>query len=233
MLKKRIVTLLVVLVFSLFAGSALAYEIDFGINAGVGSDSGTIMYDGTNGLVGTDISVDDVSLLGGSAFSLTNGLLNFNTGDLTNYNPSGTLGREWDFAGGGYITITADVDGQTDVVLLEGEWISAKVLEVNSVGELKLEVAVGAFADEKNKWLLYELGVLSYDPGCYDQFEGPFTGSINLSFIVFDTDTSETFTSERIGSGDVINTPVPIPGAVWLLGSGIIGLIGVRRKFRS
>jgi hypothetical protein len=27
--------------------------------------------------------------------------------------------------------------------------------------------------------------------------------------------------------------PVPIPGAVWLLGSGLIGLIGIRRKFRN
>jgi hypothetical protein len=28
-------------------------------------------------------------------------------------------------------------------------------------------------------------------------------------------------------------SPVPIPSAVWLLGSGLIGLIGVRRKFKK
>jgi len=28
-------------------------------------------------------------------------------------------------------------------------------------------------------------------------------------------------------------TPVPIPGAVWLLGSGLLSLIGLRRKFRK
>ena len=28
-------------------------------------------------------------------------------------------------------------------------------------------------------------------------------------------------------------TPVPIPGAVWLLGSGLIGIVGVRRKFKK
>ena len=27
--------------------------------------------------------------------------------------------------------------------------------------------------------------------------------------------------------------PVPIPGAVWLLGSGLFGLLGLRRKFRG
>ena len=26
---------------------------------------------------------------------------------------------------------------------------------------------------------------------------------------------------------------VPIPGAVWLLGSGLIGLVGIRRKLKN
>lgn len=29
------------------------------------------------------------------------------------------------------------------------------------------------------------------------------------------------------------STPVPIPAAIWLLGSGLIGLIGLRRKFKK
>jgi len=32
---------------------------------------------------------------------------------------------------------------------------------------------------------------------------------------------------------DVDVSPVPIPGAVWLLGSGIVGLIGLKRRMRS
>jgi len=35
------------------------------------------------------------------------------------------------------------------------------------------------------------------------------------------------------GSGWVGGSPVPIPGAVWLLGSGLIGLVGIRRKFKA
>lgn len=31
-------------------------------------------------------------------------------------------------------------------------------------------------------------------------------------------------------SGDVFMTAVPVPGAVWLLGSGLLGLVGLRRK---
>jgi hypothetical protein len=30
-----------------------------------------------------------------------------------------------------------------------------------------------------------------------------------------------------------IGTIVPIPGAVWLLGSGLVGIVGIRRKFSS
>jgi len=39
---------------------------------------------------------------------------------------------------------------------------------------------------------------------------------------------------EYYGSDGVIaiyDSTVPIPGAIWLLGSGLIGLIGIRRKF--
>jgi hypothetical protein len=31
----------------------------------------------------------------------------------------------------------------------------------------------------------------------------------------------------------LITTTVPIPGAAWLLGSGLIGIVGVRRKFKK
>jgi hypothetical protein len=31
---------------------------------------------------------------------------------------------------------------------------------------------------------------------------------------------------------DLESNPVPVPAAVWLLGSGLIGLIGIRRRNR-
>lgn len=32
---------------------------------------------------------------------------------------------------------------------------------------------------------------------------------------------------------EITTTPIPIPGALWLLGSGLMGLLGVRRKFKK
>jgi hypothetical protein len=35
---------------------------------------------------------------------------------------------------------------------------------------------------------------------------------------------------DAIAALSTTNSPVPIPGAVWLLSSGLVGLIGIRRK---
>ncbi len=70
---------------------------------------------------------------------------------------------------------------------------------------------------------------------------GEGTNSTLYDFEGFRNDTppwswSNTYT--EVGKGSVLGmfavfTPVPIPGAVWLLGSGLIGLVGVRRSFRK
>ena len=45
-----------------------------------------------------------------------------------------------------------------------------------------------------------------------------------------DKDNVVLFSSKLSGSYNC--NPVPIPAAVWLLGSGLLGLIGIRRKFK-
>lgn len=50
-------------------------------------------------------------------------------------------------------------------------------------------------------------------------------------------DVTEWGTDANIGKisnvGVVDGAPVPVPAAAWLLGSGLIGLVGVRRKFKK
>ena len=61
------------------------------------------------------------------------------------------------------------------------------------------------------------------------------TGAPNpLSSYTWSSDEGSTWwDSTSLPGFRVYGEPVPIPGAVWLFGSGLLGLLGWRRKFRS
>ena len=59
---------------------------------------------------------------------------------------------------------------------------------------------------------------------------------------VIDTDGFTTYTvkTPALAAGHwfaddftFAGAPIPIPGAVWLLGSGLIGIVGIRKKFKT
>jgi hypothetical protein len=56
-----------------------------------------------------------------------------------------------------------------------------------------------------------------------------------FGFVSTDSFSSISITSSgaRLVGFDNISSAVPIPGAVWLLGSGLIGIVGIRRKFKG
>ena len=59
---------------------------------------------------------------------------------------------------------------------------------------------------------------------------------LDLSDLIHDGDTfTAHFTMQcgndnLMGRNDPNGPPVPIPGAVWLFGSGLLGLVGIRRR---
>ena len=53
-------------------------------------------------------------------------------------------------------------------------------------------------------------------------------GLLRLVFFDLSFDKGESVTLS--GSIEILPQPVPIPGAAWLLGSGMIGVVGMRRK---
>jgi len=54
-----------------------------------------------------------------------------------------------------------------------------------------------------------------------------------IDFIAETLDKSANYAdSNAVLTMSTVNNPVPIPGAIWLLGSGFLGLVGIRRKFK-
>ena len=73
----------------------------------------------------------------------------------------------------------------------------------------------------------------------YSFFNAPSFDYTQYSFVTQATSSSTTLTMgfrndpNYFYLDDVDVSPVPIPGAVWLLGSGIVGLIGLKRRMRK
>lgn len=216
------------------AHAAIA-QLDFGVVAPTnsllpGSPASISFLGGTgNSLVGKNIEVDNVAGLSTplhTAQSSTCVLcaLNFTTGSFTGYTPAT---QTWSFNGGGTISIVGGVDFAdntsvadvaTGTTLLTGIFTSALVTKLPT-GFYDFRIAGGAFDDTKHQSILsyYGLPLTGYQ------------GSFNLSFTAT-PGANFAFNSVSVYSGDIINTPVPVPAALWLLGSSLIGLATIARR---
>jgi T5SS/PEP-CTERM-associated repeat protein len=166
---------------------------------------------------------------GGAAISWLDGTLSFGAflGDLVNYggtlapglsagtatifgdyrlqNDLGVLAIE--LAGAGF--------GEYDVLDVQGTFFSNGILDVSLLGGFS--PAAGQVFDIMN-WGTYEVGS---GFGAFD--------TINLPGLSpgLEWDVSNLYVSGEIA---IIGSPVPVPGAFWLLGSGLLGLVRLRGK---
>lgn len=208
---------------------AMAMQLNFNMNA---PTSGSVSYAGTGGgLIGSNIDVDTV--VGQSTPANANVtstcvacVLNFTSGSLSNSGgPNPSNSGWWRFSGGGSITITGGVDftGSTPDIstgstLLSGSFGSAFVQDLGAPG---FQVTFGNFTDTKDASLLSYYGL----PG------GTYNGALTLLFTATNNGTGSAFTSTSLIGGTISNVAaVPVPAAVWLFGSGLLGLYSAARR---
>ncbi len=213
-------------IISLFSVAANAAVINFNSLGGV--NAGTVSYDGVGGvLVGSNIDIGEISGIGTAAnagsYTCIGCQLNFETGLL---NTSTSAGSHYVFDAGGFFEITGlfdtgagIIDGATTTPLLTGSWTS----------QITVDIVLGVIAISQGS------GIDTKNPDLLSFFNetGPFNfanANIQLSDLFapissgagFDTNVTQAIVSN-------IN-PVPLPGAVWLMGSALIGLVGVSRS---
>jgi hypothetical protein len=194
--------------------------LDFGIKA---PTTGTLSYDGgVNPLVGSGIDVDDV--IGLNTF-LNQNIISICSSCTLDFTTGASTGG-WDFGAGGTIRLTGGIDFldstpdiATGTTLLLGTFNSATVVDLGG-GDFEFQILGGSFTDQKHPDLLAFYGLPS----------GSYIGGLNISFKTT-SNYGEAFVSEEIYSGDITNTPtvVPIPAALWLLTSGLVGILGIKR----
>jgi len=223
-MKKTILVILLLLGMMFIANTQQAWAIitlDFNMDA-THPLAATIYYTGINSapLVGSDISVDTVmSLDDHITHNITEGILSFTTGGFTGSDPG-----DWYFSPGGSIELTGgilDLGIPAGTTLLTGSFSGTpRVIYLGGTSQI-----VGAtFIDSKDSVLArwYGLSDNGYGYG--------WAGDINLSFAANGSPDS-AFSSTLVKSGDITNTPIiPEPGSMMLLGMGILGLFGLRKK---
>ena len=128
-------------------------------------------------------------------------------------NPPGTPGTT-----GANLPITPDYNGQLNLSATSG-----KVALVNSMTVVPGTGSTGGYVD-----------LIGYGTSANYNNGKPLTGALDNTKAVFqDITTGALSVGAPVPMNSETPSPVPIPAAVWLFGSGLAGLVGIRKRSRA
>ncbi len=196
-----------------FAGAGVeAAPINFSLDF-----SGTVSYSGgANPLVTTGggvVTVDN----GTTTLPITGGLLDFSTGNFTGGSSTPT-GFQNTYAGGGSLTINGDI-GSGPTLLLSGSFSGPVLFDCCALGASSVTglLTISSVDSTLASLLGFNLPAT-----------GGVLGQVALFLTAPPTGPGLGFSALQGGGVLTVVDVVPLPPAVWLLGSGLIGLVGLR-----
>jgi hypothetical protein len=226
---KKVVSLTVFMLGMAFAACSYAYfsQIDFNLPGG-----GAISFDGSM-LTASGIPVNNITGVNAPSNSGNDFLTNKLPGTSTTLSLSdpaylGSNGRTGWYFGAGAIEV-ANSSG-SDPVLLLGNYSSLSITQTSVLnGMIQFNLLFTDFSDTKDPNIVSYFG---FSPNVQ------WVGSVNFVFDSSYLTPGSTFTGLVPGSGDIDNVAAmapsgeqaPIPGAVWLFGPGLVGVIALKRK---
>jgi hypothetical protein len=166
---------------------------------------------------------------GSFAWNIFGNINSINNHTFTLPQPTSPLSGVFVNTGGtGNFTIVPDFTTPT-VDFTKATWLSSSTLDVaNPAGWTLGSAAFGSWVTNSGTYTLSNGFLNAYLNGTFTPGT-MFTGlsqsnaTMTLGFIMNGNSASNV-------SGTVAMTPTPIPAAAWLLGSGLLGLAGLRRK---
>lgn len=181
---------------------------------------------GSAPLTGVDIALADFVSTGtaahaGEVQTCLNCTVSFETGDYL-----GSTANSWNFAGGGQITVSGQLDLDGDLIadgacgtLLSGTLDNVSVFSLGG-GLYKIEMLGTTFS-----------GLLAPELANHYLAQEEVVGGITLSFST-EVLPGQPITTTTLHSGGVTVelTTVAVPPAAWLFGSGLVGMVVVARR---
>jgi len=178
-------------------------------------------------LHGTNLSVTgvkgvDTAANAGVTLPISNGTLSFQTGAFTGktVGPSGVV---WNFGSPGEITLKGGITtlGMPDTgTIISGHFTSATLTQL-PLGSYQFDIFTATFDGVESQNIKKYFGIPD---------DSPLADALNFSFIGA-ANNCGGFTSTNFTGGVMVDTPLttPIPAALWLMGSGLLTLTGLRR----